>query len=92
MGGRPEHLTQPVRTVPPAPPLSLQLERGEERGYEGEASPLLIPPAGEYGWERTTEREEQGMCPKELIRLTAERDPSWNTRERKTNLEKEKHI
>lgn len=22
MGGRPEHLTQPVRTVPPAPPLS----------------------------------------------------------------------
>lgn len=92
MGGRPEHLTQPVHTVPLAPPLSLHLERGEERGYESEARPLLIPPAGEYGWERATEREEQGTCPEGVIRLKAESDPSWNPEERTTNLEKETHL
>lgn len=54
----PEHLTRPVHTAPQAPPPSLHLERGEERGHRGSHSPLLIPPAGEYGWESTTEREE----------------------------------
>lgn len=51
-----------------------------------------MPPAGEYGPARATEREEQGMCPPEGgIRLKAERDPRWNPEER-TNLEKEKHL
>lgn len=53
---------------------------------------MLVPPAREYGWEGTTEREEQGMGPERVFRLKAEGGLSWDTEERKTNLEKEIHL
>lgn len=63
VGARSEHLTQPVHTAPQSPPPSLHLERGGKEVTEGQASCFPVPPARQYGWERTTEREEQGMYP-----------------------------
>lgn len=54
---------------------------------------MIISPAGEYGWEGTTEREEeQGMCPEGVITLKTEKGPSKDTGIRKQNPDKEKHI
>lgn len=92
VGARSEHLTRPDHTAPPSPPLSLRVERAEERGHRGSGQPPSCSTC-KYGWERTTEREERGMCPEGAIRLKAGRGPIWDTGERKTKkLKKEKHI